>query len=439
MESRFDNESVYDLGKYLSARLITTPQYQDHMYVALANITLGTPLPPWTSREFFFQPHTTINPLQNTSQSAYKVVTRGFGATANCTSVAASTMPINTPKAALQSTLHSCANPVDTAESRMRQSTNTRSRGRSAVEYCSTLSYTDDISLCDSTLTLGWARSPEGQDVNATTEASFATCNPVFETASFEVEIDHRGYVMSYQRLSEIQSGLDYPHSSQQGQAMVINANHLLNHLGTNWHNDTLSRDWMNYFISELSGSRTVLDPTAPVPNPETLIPFVEETYRLLFAILLDLNQQLFVSRTTSNLVQGQRLAEETRIFMDRSAFIIVMMILAINIVGAAAFYLGGVVFVLPRMPTTIGSILAYVAPSRMAREHGGVAIQRASRTLTFGRYRGLDGQVHLGIERDPYVVPIDPSSLQERTSWISRVLRLNRAHMREIKNGPWL
>ena len=109
---------------------------------------------------------------------------------------------------------------------------------------------------------------------------------------------------------------------------------------------------------------------------------------------------------------------------MDQPAFIITMIVLGLNIIVAVMYYCWAVIFVLPRMPTTIGSILAYVAPSRGVKLYNVRTLGMSERTLSFGRYVGTDGKVHVGIELDPHVSPIHLSSIREKPTIAERILR---------------
>jgi hypothetical protein len=185
-----------------------------------------------------------------------------------------------------------------------------------------------------------------------------------------------------------------------------------------------VARDWLNYFVVILNGSRAVVDPAAPVPDPEELRPTVEQIYRRLYPIFLSLNEHLFEHADSGAAITATRRTKETRIFMENASFIIAMVVLASNTLVAVIFYSRSVAFVLPRMPTTLGSILAYVAPSRLASPSFKNTPGQASRTLSFGRYIGVDGSVHVGIESDPHVVPVDPSSFKGGQGFLDRMLK---------------
>lgn len=384
----------------------------------MANLTEGTPLPPWTSSEYFFQPYDFVIGTNET----FAITTQGFGVRANCTSAGSMSVPVNVPEEQLESNGTICAPLIETAAIRLRRSTLTRPEGAAAIEYSNTASRTTAVNSCDKALTFGWARTPQGQNMNATVDASFAICRPVFQTGLFKVIVDAHGYVLSYKDEGPITSNLDYEQSGTHTDALIVYSNHLINSPDIHWHNDTLSRSWMAYFIPLLVNSKDSLDPKKPVPAPEDLLPAIEDIYRRIFATLLSQNQHLF--EETKATVFGTKQGKETRIFMDQPAFVITMVVLGLNIIVAVVYYCWAVVFVLPRMPTTIGSILAYIAPSRGVKLYNVPTFGMAERTVSFGRYIGTDGKEHVGIELDPHVLPIHQSSLRKKSSFAEHILR---------------
>ncbi|CEF88241.1 hypothetical protein SNK05_012198 [Fusarium graminearum] len=442
---RFDNDSVVDLTFYLNKDLITTSLYQDHFYMAMANLTSGTILAPWMSQEYYFQGYQLEDQSINRTGDAYTVSTRGFGAVPNCTVIPAHTLTTKYKEPEFWPTekknLSQCETDnqfIAAAVPVIQQSGYNESTGVAALEYSMTMDKTFSIAPCARTLPLGWARSKEAAFTNSTIEASFMICRPIFQTAMFNVTVDSLGNVISYNRTSNLTTTLDYTHSEQHTDILLQTYNYRWNQ-EPSWHNDTLSTNWMNYFIAVINGNRLALDPDAPVPDPEQLIPAVTDIYRRAFAILLGLNAHIFEDSDKGETVSAIRHTKETRIFMEDASFIITMTVLALNTVVACLFYIRAVAFVLPRMPTTIGAVVSYFAPSRLATPTYRDAPGQSSRTLSFGRYIGMDGKVHIGIEADPHVVPIGPTSLGGQKD-LFRFLRRRRKDGNELSNTEtWL
>ncbi|KAM5342421.1 hypothetical protein ACJ41O_013387 [Fusarium nematophilum] len=446
-ESRFDNSSVYLLGDFLHENLVSTAQYQDHLYIALANISSGTVLPPWVSRDYYFQRHEMSDSAKGLPEDRFNLSTRGFGVNANCTAIPTFNLPIYTeePKQYMpgQNIPESrCGREVflNNAGQEMRETGFNRTSGVSSVEFCNTLTSAYGAEPCDKTLTLGWGRTEKAENVNGTVGASLMMCYPVFETAMFNVTIDPEGHVLAYERTSKLEETLNYTDSRLHTDMIFRNYNHQWDKPNAQWHNDTVARDWMNYFIVVKSGSRSVVDPDAPVPDAEDLLPYVEDIYRRLYPIFLSLNEHLFEQTDAGKSTTALRLTEETRIFMEDASFVITMTVLAANIVVAALLYCRSVAFVLPRMPTTIGSVVVYIAPSRLVTSTSTRMPGQADRTFSFGRYVGQDGEAHLGIELDPHVVPVEPSSLRGKGDLLDRLWgKATRRKEQPVTSGTWL
>lgn len=441
VSNTFKNESVVDLLWHLSNDSVSSAAYQDHTYAALANITSGTTLPPWVTSDFYFQPWDNTDRSNDSVADFYTLVTRGFGVEPNCTSVPAPTFAVD-ERAEFSPNVNKtfCGDFLAVAATHMRETEAETRRGRSAQEYCSTPTY-GRVAGCDRTLILGWARTPNAKKVNGTIEGSFAICRPIFQTAMFEVQADKAGYIRSYKRMSPLEQRLEYTDSEIHIEQMIANANNILAVGALGWHNDTVSRDWVNHLLLEVRGSREILDPKEPPPNPDDLIQYIDTIYRQLFSLLLVFQKSyLFEASGADQTIEAKRSVTETRLFLDEPAFIISMVLLGFNIAAAALFYSRGVVFVLPRMPTSLGSIIAYVAPSRLVDEGKSMrAVALQNTTFSFGRFLGRDGDAHVGIEMDPYVTRIDPASLGKHTgTWFT--FAKSQKHMsKSLQDGPWL
>ncbi|KAF4120542.1 Protein of unknown function (DUF3433) [Geosmithia morbida] len=440
VSAQFNNNSVHELPTYLLNSLITTSQYSDHAYSLLSNISQNTPLLPWTSHDYFFQPFEITQTRKNMTVDFYSIRTRGFGIRTNCTPVAPqersfeqAAEPVASPNASF------CGDDLKIATGKMYDETYRSSSGVSAVEYLD-VTTGGKVPSCDRTVTFGWARAQKAEDLNATIRTSFAICVPIFETALFDVDVDPAGYVQGYTRAGKLESTLDYPNSDDHIDAMVASSNGIIGSGVTRWHNDTLTRDWISHLVMVKTGSRADLDPQLDVPNPEDVIPNIDPIFRTLFALLLALNRDyLFTSAGKDEAIGGERLVVQTRLFMDQAALTTSFVLLAVNVVIAVFLYSRKAPFVLPRMPTTLGSIITYIAPSRLfLEEKSGRALDSTARTFSFGRFIGRDGAAHVGIEVDPHVVPIDPASFGKPAGKRWGIFG-KRSEETPFHSGPWL
>jgi hypothetical protein len=441
--AKFDNASAVDISLYLSRNLITTNQYSDHYYIAMSNISTGTTLPPWVSRDYFFQRYEIHKPSKSNLRDVYNITTRGFGATANCTAIPTRRLPVfddplpNDDTRLLKD--GQCGDGIDILSQEIRENSYHSATRVCASEHISTLAQNQGPVPCSRTMLMAWARNPKAEILNGTIDASFMSCHPMFETAMFNLTVDSKGHVLSYERTSDLETTLDYEGAEKHISYIFETVNTHWRAPIAQWHNDSLARDWMSYFTVLQTGSRDAIDPHKPPPDTEKLKPIIEDLYRRLFAIFLSLNEHLFDTKDESKPTTVVRRTEETRIFMEDASFILTMSILGLNTLVAVLFYSRAVPFVLPRLPTTLGSTLAYVAPSRLAGPTYRALPGNTSRTFSFGRYIGRDGDVHIGIEMDPHVVPVDPRSLKAQKGFLGRLIRRRSPESQDIKSGTWL
>lgn len=403
--SRFNDAVFKETTKFLGQSGYT---YADHAYVTLANYTTNTTLPPWISPEFYFQPFQTVYGTTDNTTEKFKSSTRGYGYDSNCITMESSSQPPALDFRAFKSeyNLTNEANCNDTFQPpalSLTQHSARSSSGKLAVEFSKSLSLEEaGPAACRKALIFGWGRTSDGQDQDATVESSFVVCYPQFRTAMFDVRVDGSGYVESYNRTSDFESSLKYPEFQNHSNTLILLHNSLL--LPTpEWHNDSLTRSWMDHFIKLRLNSTALVDPDAPVPKAEDVLPSVEDIYRRLFALLIGLNSKMFEASDETTAVAGLRLVQETRIFIPFIPFIISLAILGIDLLTAILFYGFATKSFLPQIPTTIVSVMAYLAPSYAVREFD----RRVKMYFGFGIFVGVDGGRHVGIEKEQLVAPV--------------------------------
>ena len=412
--------------------------YEDHFYVALANLGEGTVLPPWASDDFYFQPFESSSELSDNTSDVFYGITRGFGVDPACTGyqIANSSSSIDlvvyeesqSPKGL------TCSPQTYKPKGISLDPSVFPARGKCAFEITGQ-AFPDGTSVCQKMYVNAWARTDDGTNPNSTIHTSWAVCYPKFRTAEFNVSVDSNGHILSSTPISAFSSELDYAGSTNDTDYLIDMHNTLYQSNDPVWHNSTYSQDWMNELIKFKTNSSVHLDPNAPAPDPRVIIPQLEEIYQLTFAILMSLNSDVFTTPRQQSLAPftGSRVVTETRIFLPQGAVVISISILAIDVVAAIILYTFAFKHFLPRLPTSIGSILAYVAPSRALKAYQPDSIE----TLGLGRYTGDDGRTQFGIELSRYVVPVQLSSL--RTGNTTPLLALwRKVRFPEGSNSSW-
>ncbi|KAK3373787.1 hypothetical protein B0T24DRAFT_528532 [Lasiosphaeria ovina] len=457
--------------------------YLDHLYAVSSNLSANTTLPHWTTTRFAFLPvAATAGQRPPGSTGIFRIKTRGFGAEPNCAPLATSAS--TTQSFANLSTIY---DPKSQISFMFRRENGTWTQcfpsvrtwsplteGKSAAELATSLSsapYGDlpseavlDRSFCEDKMVLGWFRTTGSGSGNSSSnsssssstpgalESSMIVCSAVLQTAMFDITADAAGNILTAEQQAEggaVQGDDDddvSPFTARNtSHSLLSEANILIANSGdSQWHNNTVTNDWLNYLLKlYLNGSTELVDPSHNVPAPALVVPAAQDLYRRLFAVLVGQNLDMFQlttdnSSSSSSLAAGSYLETETRIFVAGSALVVSVAILCLDAAVLAVFYLRQRSAFLPRLPTSIASVAAYVAASRAVREYEGqgekvdnddgddgdddrslgkgpwAAPARNRATYSFGRYVGVDGKAHVGIELDPLVMPVDGSMLHK-------------------------
>ncbi|RYP05728.1 hypothetical protein DL765_009742 [Monosporascus sp. GIB2] len=410
-------------------------------------MSYGTPLPPWLTGEFFFPPLTHEDEIGTTSDY-FTVKTRGFGVLPSCSPLLSDVS--RTGKGTDQSPAECYAPFFPVYEHKY-----VPLEGPIAHEHVGSMSTGSNISAgvnypvgeCGEIFTMGWGRSIASNGTSkAVINSRFFACEPVVISRFFDLAVDSEGHVLSAEILDDARETYNGDLGPSSVSQLLRETNSMFQPTGVRWHNDVITNDWMHYFLTILNDDNTALvDPSEDVPDPQILIPQVERIYKQTFAALLYTVPQIFEDYEEDGpVVMGKRMTTETRLFMARGAFVVSTLVLAINIITATFIYWRGTAVYLPRMPTTIASILGYTASSHLASEGWKNPLdekQAASSTFGFGHYLGIDGKVHLGIDVDPYVVPVDVKALERGDTRIpgSTIEKLQRYLRWSSHNDVWL
>jgi hypothetical protein len=450
-------------GNPIRATNILNAQLYDHFYVALANLTSNTLLPPWLDHNNFYLPFS-LDVTQNLERLGrmgmvqnYQGATTGFGTDVDCTALELGA-EINgfqfytnqSGTSAQLSTYHRLPNgtavtcilidPAGTGETASFLS------GNVAMETMLTMrpgGDLDDGDFCENLLLAAWLRAEStttndpktgvGLSSNlALSGSTFIACTAKPRIAEFQGLIDPTGYIMDANQTADFSGDSEAYFSGNMTQlglisqaiGMIAQSEVELN----SWHNDSITSDWMNSLMVVAQSSHNLVDPAYPAPPPEDVIPLLESIYRTLFASLLALNTHVFPENQIQNGVKAGTAVLVTRIFLSPAMFKLAAAILSLHVIIAILYYVDRPKMFLPRMPTSIGAIVSYFPASRAVEDFsespgkekgnpGGEGEQR----YAYGRYIGIDGKTHIGIERHQNVVPLEsknPEVKKRRWAW---------------------
>ncbi|PHH78245.1 hypothetical protein CDD82_3157 [Ophiocordyceps australis] len=391
-----------------------------HFQYLLANMSSNVPLSPWVSKDYFFKPYS-VGDKESTGN--YMLRTRGYGVRANCKPIPRLPIPthLNNSMRAWANTSWCDGDGVELTGwhwaigTVLQWSDLILDSPMSAETETSPKSWIDSkIYSCPPEIITSWGRR---SSIHSEIHASAVQCWPSLDVATFDVVVDGMGLVQSYTRVSNISLESSIEHSLTRvlkTTTQIPGGDGIIN-----WHNDILSHSSMSDMILALSGERDFLNATLPPPDPSKLVPIVEEVFQRYFSMTLEINQDKLNLPEANDSATGYMLATERRIFMDNRALAIALAVLSIDILFAAIFstWPWDVIRVLPRMPNDLASTFAYIVPGRLMttawrdRNSG-------ETTLSFGRYTGLDGQEHIGIEFDSNVHLVEG----KRPSWSEKL-----------------
>lgn len=408
-------------------------------YREMSNLTANTPLPAWVDNQHAYLP-VNLNGMNRTATIQFETI--AIGADLRCESLNthgannyslsfdedASGISINVTLSRDDGSLAKCTNfrpwtrsYADSALNSLRDS----QPGHVAVELNAMLSSRrtvpkDDL-FCRQHILAGWARADwtvvvgkgAGNTVHGLPKMKLASmnqtmllCRPTISIGTADIVVDSDGRVQRL--LSANLSSTSLEQYLTSGSAdLVAQANQFLIDSDSTWHNDSAPSDYNNYLMKKITGDTSLLDPAQPVPSPDVAAEAFATVYRRLFALLVGVNTNLlFEDAQDPVTVKARLVTPQTRIVLSTPAFIVVEAIFAIYIITTIFFYARRPWRILPRLPGSLASNIAFFAASSAFEEttSGSRDGANASWRWGYGTFIGPDGRCHIGIEREPYV-----------------------------------
>lgn len=413
--------------------------------VAESNYSAGTPLPAWTDERFLYMPFFDEVYVDANNTEELQAQTTAIGAELECQSIQAqdweaswfsdlpgySKLNISVTVGGItceRRNMMANLGPVDVTR------TNPKcSAGKVAMEFTGTLGARGNDSVaeqnfCAELAVLAFMRDTNVCSRNKTTQvdqkgAAFFGCRSRLVGGKGDVVVRRNGRIKTSSPrnvTSDLPSTFLEQHFSNDASNLLRQGNaYLLPQFTTpTWHNQSYASDFMNYFmIKQGGGPRRLTDPALPLPSLDELTQNLYPVYSKLFAIWLGINKRkLLVPQDESSTSAMEGLANErqTRIFLSTPLFVIAEAILGVYVFVAICIYLWRPGRFLLRMPTSIGAIIALFAASQAVRDMRGSSLltrkerrkhlQDLDGRYGYGRFVGVDGKLHEGIEREPFV-----------------------------------
>jgi hypothetical protein len=445
---------------------------EDQFLVSESNYTRGTLLPAWTDDRMFYMPFLSEQ-QSSTNASTFEAVTRAFGAELDCkelefgTSFQSGLVPYMSGKTAVTvmasvnititkgSTQVQCVGP-DHVELRKGPIGGSCAIGPSAAELVTLLqprranASQAEIEACREYVVLGWIRNPNHNcdafiaQPFSKENSTFLQCTQKWMTGSGKIRVDASGRLQQQAQelnlktsTSTDNNGTGFESVFSNDPINLIGQSNLYLFQGNSpaWHNDSYANDYINYFMRKAVNSSRLVDPHKALPTFHEIIDPLNKAYSSLFAIWLGLNKDnLFVpsDQPQNNRVEGWRLETQTRLFVSTPMFVISETILCTYIIVAIMVYLRRPGQYLPRMPTSIASVIALFAASAAVQDMRGTShldkkgrarhLEALDARYGYGSFvGGGDGRVHIGIERTPFI------RVRSKSTWFEKRMPLFR------------
>ena len=419
----------------------------DQFYQAMSNITAGTDLPPWVDEQWAYLP---VDFPVIEGASAYKVSTYGFGTAYNCERLNSGVMTYRTfsqdigdltaqitltvPMTSANGSIQACVAFGDEFAGATKESLRFNpppSSGRYALELGVTL--TGDVA-CEQHIVAGWLRA-DFEDLARKDWIQMWNASTTTDEDGTTYELSPAGYYKIRELRNEtllidckpdllqVEANIEVTGDGQvirsvpgepkplDNEAFTRQVNHFVSDNGAAWHTNVTALDFVNYLMAQSSHSDRFIDPSEPIPTFEDASSQFQAMNRRLATILIAQNFPLLFKPAADDFnTAGSTLVSKTRIFVSLPAFVVSVAILGPYILVTIWLYARRPGNFLPRLPTTLASVMAYVAPSN-ALKHMSVYDGEDDRVESrrwrwgYGSYIGPDGNNHVGVEREEWLL----------------------------------
>ncbi|KAF2125447.1 hypothetical protein P153DRAFT_425843 [Dothidotthia symphoricarpi CBS 119687] len=438
---------------------------EDQFLIAESNYTQGTPLPAWTDDKMFYMPFFTEG-TNATNGSNVEAQTQAFGAELDCIELDVGTnfeaalfvedggaLPSLRPSINITISKDSknvrCTNHafLELRQGPIRE-TATCVTGPSAAELTISLeprtnATQEEREACMESFVLGWIRDPQrscpgDKDMKFDKQNSiWIQCRPRWITGNSTILVNDDGRLQRKAENSVLddktKENISHVFSNDPVNLAGQSNRYMFKGDSPGWHNDSFADDFMNYFIirsgnNSLESNRLV-NPKQGVPTFGEIIDPLNKAYSNLFAIWLGTNKnKLFVAydKEKSPVEKSWRIESERRLFVSTPMFAISEGILCIYAIVAIIVYMRRPGQYLPRLPTSIASIIALFAASTAIQDMRDTSyldkkgrarhLEDLDSRYGYGSFIGWgDGRVHIGVEKSPFV------RVRSKTTWLEK------------------
>ena len=419
---------------------------EEHWLVVNTNVVEGTELLAWVTDEFYFLPFEREPGSKAGSRSLRTSITQGYGGNLTCRLLAGNTLQsisqdrildlgINVTMPMSDGSSVRCWNNKTIDLELLNPGTHPF-----AVEWVWGLQAFDGsnqkaVQACGSLILAGWGRGEankfksnftisgiitfEHEHVSTTMQSNTTIiCNQHISTGEFRVTVDEEGRVKRSRLIGELiyNDPRIFNDSTSVGDftaqlAMLLRAPPRRESDFGIMHNDNSSHSF-SQFIGEYLINKTLSNPATPSPSFEDAQQALSKFYKRFFPIVLAQNRDsIFVPAGSVHRSEvGQLESLEPRMSMDPVMFYIAVAILGFQLIAGTIIFASAPRRFLPRFPYSLASEISFFHASSALSDVAGTAnmssamrsrhLKRLGGAYGYGRFKGSDGEVHVGIER---------------------------------------
>ncbi|PUU76809.1 hypothetical protein B9Z19DRAFT_1129183 [Tuber borchii] len=454
---------------------------QEPWLVLNTNVIEGTDLPPWVTDEFYFLPFEWGSREKTGLRTS---MTQGYGGNLTCQLLAGNTyqqishmrgrtgeigvvMPVS------GGDFVRCRDIFEMDPQLLKSGTHPF-----AVEWVHDLEASNPndkkaVRGCRGLILAAWGRGEVNQRKTASETAidiqvdidmqsnTTIICSQQISTGVFRVTVDGEGRVKRSKLIGELKYDdpeIFNPSASVRNftaqLAMLLRAPPRQIFNPGIMHNDNASHSF-SLFIGEYLIKKTLSDPATPSPSFEDAQQALSKFYKRFFTILLAQNRNtiFFPAGNMSRSEVGQFESIQPRMSMDPVMFYIAVAILGFQLLAGTIIFALTPRRLLPRFPYNLASEISFFYASSALSDVSGTAnmtsamrrrhLKRLGGTYGYGKFRGSDGENHVGIERmsmirgyKEAVVTTSSSSLIPETTMVRTAAAVTSANSSPPQGG---
>jgi hypothetical protein len=239
------------------------------------------------------------------------------------------------------------------------------------------LNGTDDGGFCSTLVVAGWIRvnpvtSTETAGRSAPTfggtfNSKFIGCKPQLTVGTFDAYVDLEGHILRATRTGNLSQLLAQNSLNTSIDNFILDTNNQIfpaqgGYTGLVWHNDSFTSDWVNSLLGYTIHSDSFVNLLSPLPDSQNATALLQGVYKQLFALLLSLDTNVLSNASEPVPITLAVNFLEPRLFISPPMFKITIVLLALQLIVAVLYYVYRPIPFLPRIPTSIASIVSYIS-----------------------------------------------------------------------------